>query len=130
MEEKKNLFEKAKQKLSKAGKGVKQKLEDTANSVRRAGVKTLDWCDKHREETVAIATVSIPVGYKIIKSLVRWRVSAADKRHRELMTYDRRTDSYLQLRRPLKKKEHIKLAERMANGEGKTEVLSSMGLLK
>mgnify|MGYP007013930862 CR=1 FL=1 len=57
------------------------------------------------------------------------REAMAEKEH-DLRTYDRRTDCYLHLRRPIKPKEQAEQAERMDAGESKTEILLDMGLLK
>ena len=109
---------------------AKQKLSDVWYDTKRAARKAVVWCKENKEATVAIITVGVPTVYKIVKSVGRTVEAKADEKHRELTTYDRRTDSYLQLRRSLKPNEQRELAERMAAGEGKTEVLYSMGLLK
>ena len=119
MEEKKSLKEKLSEKFADAKMAVRQKVD-----------KTIKWVEQNPELSVAIATVAIPATCKTVKSISHAVEAKADERHRKLTTYDRRSDEYLHLRRPLKAREQEELALRMDRGESKTMILRDMNLLK
>ena len=109
---------------------LKLKAEMAKKKVCEKAEKVMDWVHDNPELSVAIATVSVPAVCKAAKSVSRAVSDKTEERHRQLMTYDRRTDEYLRLRRPLKRQEQELLARRMNNGESKTMILRDLGLLK
>ena len=109
---------------------LQMKLTELRWKAKEKAVKACNWCKENKETVMAGITVGAPLVFGAIREIAKASRARADERHRELMTYDRRTDCYLELKRPLKPKEQKELAERMEAGESKTAVLLSMGLLK
>lgn len=126
-----NKFKEALKQKFEAGKTVAgQKFSDAKEAVSRVCKTAKKWCGEHPYEAASIIGGALAFTYKLGKTAIRLKISADEDRRRSLMTYDRRTDCYLQLRRPLKKREQAELDDRMANGESKTHALGAMGLLK
>ena len=109
---------------------LKLKAEMAKRKVKETGEKVMNWIHDNPELSVAIATVAVPATCKAVKSVSHAVSDKVEENHRKLMSYDRRTDEYLQLRRPLKAHEQETLARRMNNGESKTMILRDLGLIK
>lgn len=109
---------------------LKLKYEMLKKKVCETGENVLNWVHDNPELSVAIATVTVPAACKAVKSASRAISDRTEEKHRMLTTYDHRTDTYLQLRRPMKRNEQEILAHRMNNGESKTMILRDLGLLK
>jgi len=131
MEEKNKDVEQEESKLKKFVEfKVKPFLTDMKWKTKEAVTKGYNFCKEHKTEVAAVLTVGGPMVLGAIREASKAHREAIAEREQDLKTYDRRTDCYLRLRRPLKPKEQAELADRMAAGEGKTEILLDMGLLQ
>ena len=109
---------------------LKLKLTELKWKAKEKAIQAKDWCVKNKEAVTTAVVVGGPVVIGAIREIAKASRANAEQRRAELITYDRRTDCYLTLKRPLKPEEQMKLARRMENGESKTEILLDMGLLK
>ena len=109
---------------------VADKIADAKMAVRQKVDKGIKWVEDNPELAIAITTVAVPATVKGVKAISHAVEAKTEERHRLMETYNRRTDEYLQLKRPLKAREKEQLAIRMDRGESKTMILRDMGLLK
>ena len=109
---------------------LKLKLTELKWKAKEKAIQAKNWCVKNKEAVTTAVVVGGPVVVGAIREIAKASRANAEQRRAELITYDRRTDCYLTLKRPLKPEEQMKLARRMENGESKTEILLDMGLLK
>ena len=109
---------------------LKLKLTELKWKAKEKAIQAKNWCVKNKEAVTTAVVVGGPIVVGAIREIAKASRANAEQRRAELITYDRRTDCYLTLKRPLKPEEQMKLARRMEAGEGKTEILLDMGVLK
>ncbi len=124
-EEQKRIFQETLDKRS-----FKQKMDDAWWTIKRKTKEGVDWCVAHPEISIPVITIAIPATVKITKSICGTISKGMEEHHRLCMAWDPRRGEYLQLRRPLKTSEQIKLDQLMTEGMSKTAALDLMGLLK
>ena len=105
---------------------IQCQLKLAGDKVKDAARNVGCWIRDHPAEAGAIATGVIGAG--------KWAYKEK-RRHDERMAiecrvYDRRSDTYRWMKRPLKPAEKFELERRYKNGELKSEVLREKGLLK
>ena len=79
---------------------------------------------------ISAAAAIVPGLISLGKIAYRRIKNARENRRKMTTTYDRRTDQYVKLKRPLTAEEQKELAKRMRKGETKTMILEEMKLLK
>lgn len=111
-------------------RAFKQKLDDAWWTAKRKAKEGLDWCVAHPQISIPLITIAIPATVKITKTVCGTITRAMEEHHRLCMAWDPKRGEYLELLRPLKTAEKVRLDELMTEGMTKTAALDLMGLLK
>lgn len=112
---------------------IKDKIKMAAAEAKTKAVEGINWCVENKEFVAA----AVPAAAVIVKQVTKTVTHIADneatktaERMKKLHYYDRRNDTYLQLRKPLTNAQKIEFDRRKAAGESATATLTSMRVLK
>lgn len=105
----------------------KVRRENFKRTVKDAMNNVGNFC---KENAYILVPIAVGATVKVGKDMYRDHRDNKEMRESQCRFYDRRTSNYVWSKRPLKAAEKLILEDRYANGERKSEILRSMGLLK
>lgn len=112
---------------------VESKVHELWRKACDGGRRALNYVNENKETVVIAATAVTSVlgaGKWVAKNITQHKRTKEIRDLKELHVYDRSTNAYLRLRRPLRNADWRKINERRQKGEKMADILDKMDLLK
>ena len=111
----------------------KEKFDDAVQNAKAKVKEGINWCVENKEFVLAAIPAAVVTVDKVTKTVNRIasnEATRAAERMKKLHYYDRKNDTYLNLKKPMTNAQKVEFDRRKAKGESATQILSSMGLLR
>ena len=112
---------------------MKDKVKAAVAEAKTRVKNGIDWCVENKEFVVGAipaAAMAVRQVTKTVNRITNNEATRTAERMKKLHYYDRRNDTYLQLRKPLTNAQKVEFDRRKAAGESATAILTSMRVLK
>lgn len=111
----------------------KEKFDSAVHTAKAKVKECINWCVANKEFVLAAipaAVVTVDKVTKTVNHITSNEATRTAERMKKLHYYDRKNDTYLNLKKPMTNAQKVEFDRRKAKGESATQILSSMGLLR